>query len=324
MMENVMGEQTRPELACRAARDLARALSKECRGETAVAGRGFPALEEFVQRGHRRAGLCWSGTLDSLLRHPGGFESLVLVRALEYEPQEQAVVRLRQAWKQVRPGGRLVACVPNEDLLEDEAIVQRFSRRSLKKLLQAIDRPRLVTTQPFQWLVMTLDTDQRPSRAARERYRIMAELCRGKVMELGCGPGHLCDAIARCGLEVQGVDKNAGKIAKARELYPEIPFAQADILAMPGGDVHDTVVLAEVLEHVPPEVGGRMLERAWSMVGPGGRLVISVPNEDCVRHPNHLQEFERAGLERMLRPLGVPVVVAGQPFKWLLMYVDRC
>ena len=309
--------------SARALRDLARAMGKECRGDTAVLGRCFPALNDVLEAGSHRASLMGTGSLEALATREGGFDTVVLARALEYETRDSAPATLHSAWKMLRPGGRLVACVPNEDLITEDAIVQRFTRRSFKRLLQAIDRPRLVSTQPLKWLLMTLDTNQSPSRSARERYDIMASLCRGSVMELGCGPGHLCDAIAGQGLQVEGVDKNAGKIVKARELYSEIPFAQADILTMDCAELYDTVVLAEVLEHVPPDMGEQMLARAWALVMPGGRLIISVPNEDCIRHPNHLQEFDRTTLSRLLRPMGTPVMVAEQPFKWLLMYVDR-
>lgn len=318
-----MSKQGCSSASARALNHLARAMGKECRGDTAILGDGFPALRELLVAGASPATLVASGPLQTLATRGDGFDTVVLVRVLEYETDDSAVETLRSAWQLLRPGGRLVACVPNEELVTEGAVVQRFTRRGFKHLLQTIDRPRLVSTQPLKWLLMTLDTHQPPSRSARERCNIMATLCRGKVMELGCGPGHLCDAIARRGLLVQGVDKNAGKIAKARELYPEIRFDQADILTLDGKDTYDTVVLAEVLEHVPPDAGERMLAKAWELVAPGGRLVISVPNEDCVRHPNHLQEFDRKALHKLLSPMGPPVTVAEQPFKWLLMYVDR-
>jgi 2-polyprenyl-3-methyl-5-hydroxy-6-metoxy-1,4-benzoquinol methylase len=315
-----------PAVPQRALQDLARALAKECRGGTAILGRGQPQLCRRLESGKHQASLCASGSLEDVAgaaAGTAGFDTVVLCRALEYEEQERARATLRDAWRLVRPQGRLVACVPNEDLLDDPEIVQRFSQSSLKRLLLTIDRPRLVSTQPLRWLIMTIDTNQPPSRAAQGRYAIMARLCRGSVLELGCGPGHLCKAIADRNLPVSGVDKNAGKIAKARELYPEIPFTEGDILTLSGEQRYDTVVLAEVLEHVAADAGQRMLARAWELVGPGGRLVVSVPNEDCVPHRNHLQQFDRKRLAALLRPLGRPRTVADQPFKWLLMYVDR-
>ncbi len=96
-----------------------------------------------------------------------------------------------------------------------------------------------------------------------------------------------------------------------------------DILELPAAQRYDTVILAEVLEHVPEDVGARMLTKAWELVARRGRLVVSVPNEDCVRHANHLREFTQGDLAGLLEPFGHPRIVTDQPFKWLLMYVDR-
>jgi 2-polyprenyl-3-methyl-5-hydroxy-6-metoxy-1,4-benzoquinol methylase len=125
-------------------------------------------------------------------------------------------------------------------------------------------------------------------------------------------------------LEVVGVDISGSKIARARELYPEILFIQSDVrdLALTE-ESFDSVVLAETLEHVPEEVGAQILSKAWSLLKPGGRLIVSVPNEDCIPHPNHVRQFDRSSLKRLLQPLGRPRLVTDQPYKWLLMYVDR-
>src|SRR5262249_6586501 len=144
------------------------------------------------------------------------------------------------------------------------------------------------------------------------------------VIELGCGEGDLTRLIRDRGLVVTGVDINDEKIRRARELYPDIPFLLEDIrnLELPAEEF-DTVVLAEVLEHVNDDVGAEILARAWSLLKRGGRLIVSVPNENCVPHPNHVRQFDVQGLRNLLKALGKPTIVADQPFKWLMMYVEK-
>src|SRR5262245_31351000 len=49
-----------------------------------------------------------------------------------------------------------------------------------------------------------------------------------RVLDLGCGTGHLTNQIALAGAEVLGVDKSASMIAKARRDYPQLNFEEVD------------------------------------------------------------------------------------------------
>lgn len=338
-----------------AVRRLARALASECRGHAALVGRAGPELIPLLCRrgvaaseldldaapaspepparsgGARAAGADAAASSDA--ESSGPPDTILIAGALEHLDEPAACTLLRTAWSRLAGAGRLVVCVPNEGCAADPAgagapardaePAQRFSRRSLRRLLRSFGRPRLVTAQPFRWLVMTVDACERPSRGVLERYRVIADLCRGRVLELGCGPGELSGMIADRGLPVVGVDRNAEKIEEARRRYPAADFVRKDILDVsPEEKRYDSVVLSEVLEHVPEEAGDRMLERAASLAEPGGRLIVSVPNEDCVPHRNHVRELTRCDLERLLQRFGSPVLVADQPFRYLLMYVD--
>jgi 2-polyprenyl-3-methyl-5-hydroxy-6-metoxy-1,4-benzoquinol methylase len=164
----------------------------------------------------------------------------------------------------------------------------------------------------------------RENQSRIERYRVTSRLCRGDVVEFGCGDGELAKAIHDRGCAVTGVDKNEAKIARAREKYPYIRFIQSDVQHLDLRDADfDTALIAEVLEHVTDDVGMDMLRRAWSLLRPGGRLIVSVPNEDAIPHPNHIRRFDRQSLELTLRPFGVPNLCVDQPFKWLMMHVTK-
>jgi 2-polyprenyl-3-methyl-5-hydroxy-6-metoxy-1,4-benzoquinol methylase len=256
------------------------------------------------------------------------FRTVVVAETLEHLSEQAGAAALAGAWERVRPGGRLIVTVPHERGGAGGAPTQVFTRRRLQALLEPLGRPQLATDQPYRWLVMCLErpgtAGRPPNRTRRDRYRATARLCRGRVIELGSGEGHLAGVLRKRGHDVVGVELSRAKVDAARALYPGIPFHACDILQLdlPAASF-DTAVLAEVLEHVDDTTGDAMLERAWRLLRPGGRLVVSVPNEDCIPHRNHVREFDRRGLRRLLARWGTPRVATDQPFQWLMMYVDR-
>lgn len=81
---------------------------------------------------------------------------------------------------------------------------------------------------------------------------------------------HLVQAFDR----VIGVDILAEDIQRLNEQGYEM--VQADVEAMNLGVTADTVVAGELIEHLSNP--GRMLDRAYEHLRPGGRLVLSTPN----------------------------------------------
>ena len=310
----------------RVLRDLYYALAKRSRGVSLVLGPdGTLLARELEAHGHTVA---QAARPDDLRHHaPESLTTVVIWNLLERleEPASQEV--LREAWERVRPGGRLVAAVPN-GRSKWHGVVRRMSRRRLRRELRALGRPELATDQPYEWVVMIVRKPEsgRPalSRTDRLRARVTAKLCRGKVIDLGCGEGHLAGLIAEKGHPVLAIDKNRQKIRIARSLYPNVDFRTGDIRNLHlAPESFDTAVLAEVLEHLSEAEGAEALASAMQLLKRGGRLVVSVPNEDCVPHRNHLQEFDRFSLRRLLAPFGRTRLITEQPFKWLLMVVEK-
>ena len=96
-----------------------------------------------------------------------------------------------------------------------------------------------------------------------------------RVLDVGCGPGHLCAAAAERGLVATGVDLAAGMVQRAARSYPGIAFHQADVEDLPFADASfDAVVGAFVVNHLPrPERGAAELRR---VLRPRGRLVLAM------------------------------------------------
>lgn len=92
-----------------------------------------------------------------------------------------------------------------------------------------------------------------------------------RVLDVGCGTGHLTQKIADAGAQVVGVDASAAMIAEARRNFPELRFEVADATAMRFDEPFDAIFSNAALHWVkPPEAA---IERMAAALKPGGRLV---------------------------------------------------
>lgn len=256
------------------------------------------------------------------------FRSVVLMEILENFGNSEAVKILENAWSFLEEKGYLIVVVPNGSVYSHRCQVRSIERKELKKLLRPFGSPKIMKEQPFQWLIMYVKKRSREERELNRskvnRIRATVNLCRGKVLELGCGKGHLTEKIRNKGFEVTGVDMNVEKIKRAQLRCPDISFIHSDVLklSLPLG-FFDTVILPEILEHVPEGTGNKMLDIAWRLLKIQGRLIVSVPNENCIPHPNHVRQFDMHSLKTLLSRYGTPYTSLDHPYKWLMMYVDK-
>ena len=100
-------------------------------------------------------------------------------------------------------------------------------------------------------------------------------------LEIGSGTGEFLTYLATKGLETfHGIDHDP---ALTDVQAPEVArhFECADVwqyLENTKQDGFDRVVLLDVLEHFSPEDGFRLLSKIKKVLGPGGKIVIKVPN----------------------------------------------
>ncbi len=292
-------------------KQLAKAVERRCRGPIAVVGSSALA-EALAARGH-------DVQADTTDARPG---TIVCFETIDRLDPAEAEERLDALWTALDEKGVLIVLARNADAGPEGN--GGFHRRELKRLTERFGKARGLRSQPFRWVgtVNVKGTMVDPDNG--RRLEATARQCRGRVLELGSGRGHLSAAIAATGATVLGLELNERKVAEARAHYPEIEFRRGDILEVtPGLGTFDTVVIAEVLEHVPAEVGHRMTDIAWSCVAPGGRLVVSTPYEDMVPHANHVTEFTASTLQRNLSAYGEVRLCDEQPLRWLLATVDK-
>ena len=96
------------------------------------------------------------------------------------------------------------------------------------------------------------------------------------VLELGCGPGQLTQALVKVAGTVEGVDFAENMILVAQQTYPDLTFQVANGEELPfEGSVFDVVVVNYTAHHLArPE---RVFSEVLRALTPGGRLVIVHP-----------------------------------------------
>jgi 2-polyprenyl-3-methyl-5-hydroxy-6-metoxy-1,4-benzoquinol methylase len=104
----------------------------------------------------------------------------------------------------------------------------------------------------------------------------------GRVLDVGCGGGHLLARLAALGWDAAGqeVDPAAAEAARRRSGRP-VACGPLDQVAPARGTL-DAVTASHVLEHVADPVA--LLRVARGLLGPGGTLVAVTPNVGALGH----------------------------------------
>jgi SAM-dependent methyltransferase len=144
-----------------------------------------------------------------------------------------------------------------------------------------VSRRGVPVTDPSRWVFNRLARDYQlrpgypPALAAR-----LLDLAGGpgaRVADLGAGTGHLALPLARLGAEVVAVEparEMLDVLAASASALPVRPVhAAAEATGLPGG-AFDLVLLADALQWVDPERGGREVAR---LLAPRGTLAVVVP-----------------------------------------------
>jgi 2-polyprenyl-3-methyl-5-hydroxy-6-metoxy-1,4-benzoquinol methylase len=138
-----------------------------------------------------------------------------------------------------------------------------------------------------------------------------------RVLDIGCGQGELAHTLKRRGHTVFGVDRDPPR-------FPLDGFVSADLtrgLPLPADMLFDTVILADVLEHMADPMSLLMAARAH--LAPGGSLLVSLPNavhwsvraqilsgrfeyaNKGIMDRGHLRFFTQASAEQMFAQAGL-------------------
>lgn len=114
-----------------------------------------------------------------------------------------------------------------------------------------------------------------------------------RILDLGCGTGHLTVQIAEAGASVVGVDRSPEMIATARQAYPNLKFDVADARELPFHGELDAVFSNATLHWIPEPV--RVIQSVAKALRPGGRFVAEFGGKGNIRKMQ--QAFDRALVE---------------------------
>ena len=169
-----------------------------------------------------------------------------------------------------------------------------------------------------------------------DRFNHVRVVPGGRYLDIGCGTGDMVAAMAKLGMEAEGVEPSEFAAAKARKAGLNVTCAMLHDAKYPDSRF-DSVSMFHVLEHVPDPVD--IIRECKRILKPGGELVVGVPNFDSMFHellganwiglqlPTHLHHFstdsirlvaEKAGLSvQAVKTESLPGYTEGELAQWL-------
>ncbi len=110
---------------------------------------------------------------------------------------------------------------------------------------------------------------------ARVLVALAAPAAGERVLDAACGTGVVARYAAPRAGHVVGADVNAGMLAVAARIAPQLEWVQADIAALPfEDDTFDLVLCQQALQFVPDHAAA--LAELQRVLAPGGRILVSV------------------------------------------------
>jgi SAM-dependent methyltransferase len=158
-----------------------------------------------------------------------------------------------------------------------------------------------------------LEVQQNWRRTFRRRLRqIRKHQPRGRVLDVGCGPGFFLDAAAALGYDAWGIDPSEPAVSLARRRHGErVALGLLEQAPFPG-ESFDLLVAGDAFEHVyDPR---RFLAAAHGLLKPGGLLAITTPDPSSLlahvsgrswvsfKIPEHVYYWSPATIRRALAP----------------------
>ena len=117
----------------------------------------------------------------------------------------------------------------------------------------------------------------------------------GRVLDLGCGGGHMDYGLKRY-FEIVGVDLSEAMLALAHKLNPEVKYLRGDLRAPPTDELFDAVYLGDAVNYMLSEPDlRRAFQAAYDHLAPGGVFftVAEVTRESFKSPQAHVSHHAR-------------------------------
>jgi 2-polyprenyl-3-methyl-5-hydroxy-6-metoxy-1,4-benzoquinol methylase len=133
-------------------------------------------------------------------------------------------------------------------------------------------------------------------------------LTHGKeILDYGCGAGHLISHLIKAGFYVRGADYSEASVKSVADRYAGtsgfLGTSHVDDL-LKCGNQFDTIISAEVIEHLEDDSLSNTLDTYKSLLRPGGILLVTTPNDEdmgvstvlcpCCNHTFHRWQHVRS------------------------------
>jgi trans-aconitate methyltransferase len=132
---------------------------------------------------------------------------------------------------------------------------------------------------------------------AGDLVELLAPKAGERILDLGCGTGHLTAQIAALGAVTMGLDASVSMIAQARQNYPKLKFALGDASEFRFDEPFDAVFSNAALHWIPE--AGRVMASVAQALKPGGRFVLEMGSR------GNIARIVKA-LREVLREAGFP------------------
>ena len=161
------------------------------------------------------------------------------------------------------------------------------------------------------------------------RFGVTSPLCKGDVLEIGCANGDLSSHIAMNADRLFGIDIDPIAIELARYKVNQFGLNNCYFNLGDGSNLiyednsFDTVVLAEVLEHVPDP--SPFIKEAYRVCKPSGKILISVPRGYSIPDPDHVRIFTKSKLTALINEHITEEIDWNEnvPNQWLLCTIEK-
>lgn len=102
-----------------------------------------------------------------------------------------------------------------------------------------------------------------------------------RILDLGCGTGHLTAQIASSGARAMGMDNSPSMIDQARKTYPQVEFEVGDATKFHFDEPFDAVFSNAALHWI--KEADRVADCVWRALEPGGRFVAEFGGKGNVK-----------------------------------------
>jgi len=138
--------------------------------------------------------------------------------------------------------------------------------------------------------------------------KLIKNLPKGSVLDIGCGAGDLCETLYKIGYKVKGIDYSLEAIqlcqTRTKHLLTDsnISFSTENIEEI--NETYDIIFICEVLEHIQNDK--ETLFKIYQRLKRGGHLILSVPAHKSWFGPSdefvgHYRRYDREELIELLQ-----------------------